>query len=103
MLLNFTDFAFYSLAAFGMLTYSTNSSFFHLTSEKSIGCPQELQHFIDCIRDESQPVFSAQNGRDVMEAVYAVYESARTGKKVELPFTSDAELPISLWKAIHSS
>ena len=67
------------------------------------GYPQELQHFIDCIRDGSQPVFSAQNGRDVMEAVYAVYESARTGKKVELPFTSDAELPISLWKAIHSS
>lgn len=64
------------------------------------GYPQELQHFVDCIRENREPAFSIQNARDVMEAVYAVYASAKAGQKISLPFHSEVELPISLWKEI---
>lgn len=61
------------------------------------GYPLELQHFVDCVTSGKEPVFTAGDGRDVMEAVYAVYESARTGKKIELPFYSEEEIPVNLW------
>ena len=34
----------------------------------------------------------------VMEIIFAAYESADTGKKVMLPFNTDAAKPIDLWK-----
>jgi hypothetical protein len=33
-----------------------------------------------------------------MEVLFAAYESAGTGRKVELPFETDAARPIELWK-----
>lgn len=65
------------------------------------GYPQELQHFVDCMREDRDPIYGIENARDVMETVYAVYASARTGTKICLPFHSDVDLPISLWKEIH--
>jgi len=35
----------------------------------------------------------------VLEAIFAAYESARTGQKVQLPFKTDAKKPHDLWKA----
>lgn len=34
----------------------------------------------------------------VMEILFAAYASAGTGKKVELPFKTDAAKPYDLWK-----
>ena len=31
------------------------------------------------------------------EVIFAAYESAGTGRKVELPFETDAEKPYDLW------
>jgi myo-inositol 2-dehydrogenase / D-chiro-inositol 1-dehydrogenase len=61
------------------------------------GYPQELAHFIRCVRDGEKPLVTAGDGRAVLEMMYAAYESARTGAKVQLPFTPKVSKPIDLW------
>jgi predicted dehydrogenase len=61
------------------------------------GYPQELAHFADCVLNDKQPVVTAEDGRAVLEMIYAAYESARTGRKVELPFSAKVKYPIELW------
>ena len=61
------------------------------------GYPQELNHYIGCIRDEKQPAVPGEDGRAVLEIVMAAYRSARTGSKVSLPFRAKAQKPIDLW------
>jgi myo-inositol 2-dehydrogenase / D-chiro-inositol 1-dehydrogenase len=62
------------------------------------GFPQELAHFVDCVLHDKQPVVTGEDGRVVLEAIFAAYESAGTGRKVGLPFESNARKPIDLWK-----
>ena len=45
-----------------------------------------------------QPLVTGEDGKAVMEIIFAAYESAGTGKKVELPFQTDAAKPWDLWK-----
>ena len=52
------------------------------------GYPQELKHFIDCVREDRPPVVTGEDGRAVLELMYAAYHSARIGQKVPLPFAS---------------
>src|SRR5262249_21265752 len=61
------------------------------------GFPQEMQHFVNCVHDDSRPAVTGEDGRTVMEIIFAAYESAGTGKKVALPFRTDAKKPIDLW------
>jgi predicted dehydrogenase len=62
------------------------------------GYPQELKHFIACVRDDAQPVVTGEDGRAVLELMYAAYHSARIGQKVLLPFQADRTAkPIDLW------
>ena len=61
------------------------------------GYPQELKHFIDCVREDKQPIVTAEDGRAVLEIMYAAYQSARTGAKVSLPFHPKVRKPIDLW------
>ncbi|MGI9658758.1 MAG: Gfo/Idh/MocA family protein [Gaiellaceae bacterium] len=62
------------------------------------GFPQELDHFVQCVRDDAEPAVTGEDGRAVLEALFAAYQSARTGSKVLLPFETDAKRPIDLWK-----
>jgi predicted dehydrogenase len=62
------------------------------------GFPQELDHFVACVRDDRQPLVTGEDGRAVLEAIFAAYESARTGRKVDLPFKTDAAKPHDLWR-----
>jgi myo-inositol 2-dehydrogenase/D-chiro-inositol 1-dehydrogenase len=62
------------------------------------GFPQELEHFVDCVKCDRQPLVTGEDGRAVLEVIFAAYESARTGKKVMLPFETDAAKPHDLWK-----
>ncbi len=62
------------------------------------GYPQELMHFIECVRENKQPLVTGEDGRAVLEMLYAAYESAATGKKVELPFYAKVSKPVDLWK-----
>ena len=62
------------------------------------GFPQELQHFVDVLRGTAEPIETAADGRAVLEAVFAAYASAGSGRKIELPFRTDADKPIDLWR-----
>src|SRR5262249_62278157 len=62
------------------------------------GFPQEMQHFVNCVRDDLPPIETGEDGRLVMEIICAAYESARLGQKVALPFKSTARRPIDHWK-----
>ena len=62
------------------------------------GFPQEMAHFVDCVKNDKQPAVTGEDGRAVLEAVFAAYESAGTGRKVILPFKTTAAKPYDLWK-----
>ncbi len=62
------------------------------------GFPQEMQHFADCIINDEEPLETGEDGKKVMEIIFAAYESAGTGRKVSLPFTPPPDAkPIDLW------
>jgi predicted dehydrogenase len=61
------------------------------------GFPQEMQHFVDCVRHNRPATVTGQDGKAVLEIILAAYASAGMGKKVPLPFTTDAKRPIELW------
>lgn len=61
------------------------------------GYPHELAHFIQCVRQDLPPLVTGEDGRAVLELIYAAYQSARTGQKVSLPFHARVAKPIDLW------
>lgn len=61
------------------------------------GFPQEMAHFVDCVRLDLQPLVTGEDGRAVLEAIFAAYQSAGSGKKVKLPFRTRAPKPYDLW------
>jgi len=63
------------------------------------GFPQEMAHFVDCVQNDLKPLVTGEDGRMVLQAVFAAYESARAGCKVRLPFETKARKPIDLWWA----
>ncbi|MCZ2079968.1 MAG: Gfo/Idh/MocA family oxidoreductase [Bryobacterales bacterium] len=63
------------------------------------GLPQEMRHFARCVRGKEEPQATGEDGRVVMEALYAGYASAGEGRKIELPFRpSGVKKPIDLWR-----
>jgi len=62
------------------------------------GFPQEMQHFVECVKYDKEPLVKGEDGKAVLEVIYAAYESAGTGRKVMLPFHSDVDKPYKLWK-----
>lgn len=61
------------------------------------GYPHELKHFIECVQQDKEPVVTGEDGRAVLEIIYAAYASAAEGKKIMLPFTPKVSKPIDLW------
>ena len=57
----------------------------------------EMAHFVECVRNDTQPLVTGDDARAVMEALFAAYQSAGTGRKVTLPFSTQAAKPIELW------
>jgi predicted dehydrogenase len=62
------------------------------------GFPQEMEHFVDCVANDKPPAVSGEDGRAVLEVIFAAYESAGTGRRVALPFATEAGKPIGLWR-----
>jgi predicted dehydrogenase len=62
------------------------------------GFPQEMAHFLDCIRNDKRPLCTGDDGKAVLEAVFAAYTSAGQGRRIDLPFKTDAKRPIDLWR-----
>lgn len=62
------------------------------------GFPQEMHHFARCVRGKDEPQATGEDGRVVQEVLYAGYQSAGSGRKVELPFRPEGvKIPIELW------
>jgi predicted dehydrogenase len=61
------------------------------------GYPQELRHFIQCVRADRPPLVTGEDGEAVLELLLAAYRSARLGQKVALPFRPKVRKPIDLW------
>jgi predicted dehydrogenase len=62
------------------------------------GFPQEMQHFVDCVARDEPPMITGEDGRVVLEAIYAAYLSAATGRVIKLPLPPQTvKKPIDLW------
>jgi myo-inositol 2-dehydrogenase/D-chiro-inositol 1-dehydrogenase len=63
------------------------------------GFPQEFIHFARCVRGKETPICTGEDGRFVQEVLFAAYQSAGSGKKVEFPFNKGygVKKPIDLW------
>ena len=62
------------------------------------GFPQEMAHFVECVRTGKPASVTGRDGRAVLEVIFAAYESARTGRKVSLPFETSAKKPHDHWR-----
>ena len=72
--------------------------------EWNYGFPQEFEHFVDCVIHDKKPLITGEDGKTVMEMIFAAYESAGKGHKIDFPYNTDAKKPIDLWlerKEIH--
>jgi myo-inositol 2-dehydrogenase / D-chiro-inositol 1-dehydrogenase len=61
------------------------------------GYPQELQHFVQCVREDRTPHVTGEDGRAVLEMIYAAYESAGLGRAVVPGGRRGVARPIDLW------
>jgi len=63
------------------------------------GFPQELQHFARCVLGKETPIETGEDGREVLKIIYAAYESAGTGKRIDWPYTPrKVGKPFDLWQ-----
>ncbi len=62
------------------------------------GFPQEMTHFVDCVKNDRKPLVTGEDGKAVLEIIFAAYASAGSGKKIMLPFKTDVKKPYLLWK-----
>ncbi|MFP6621534.1 MAG: Gfo/Idh/MocA family oxidoreductase [Pirellulaceae bacterium] len=76
---------------------TTGWTFTMYEEEWNYGFPQEMAHFVDCVQKDLCPLVTGEDGRAVLEALFAAYASAGSGQKILLPFTSDASRPCDLW------
>ena len=76
---------------------TTGWTFTMYEEEWNYGFPQEMAHFVDCVQNDLPPLVTGEDGRAVLEALFAAYASAGSGQKTLLPFPSDAVRPCDLW------
>ena len=74
-----------SLEIFGSTEgFMSNISFDAPTGDDPNEFPNEIAHFIDCIKGRTECIAPAQDGVDIMRILNAIYESAESGKEVLL-------------------
>ena len=56
-----------------------------------------VEHFVGCVKNGTQPLETGEDGRAVLEIIMAAYESAATGRRIDLPFQTQAKTPIEPW------
>ena len=63
------------------------------------GFPQEMQHFVDCVFNDEQPLETGEDAREALRMIFAAYESAGTGRKVVWPYEPKRDTrPIEGWR-----
>lgn len=68
------------------------------------GYPQEFADFARAIREKRAPQENAEDGRAVLEIIWAAYASAAERRTIELPYAPPAKdlYPVSPWMAAQS-
>lgn len=62
------------------------------------GFPQEMSHFARCVRGKETPQATGEDGRVVLEVIYAAYASAGQGRKIPMPWKPEGlRKPIEGW------
>jgi myo-inositol 2-dehydrogenase / D-chiro-inositol 1-dehydrogenase len=61
------------------------------------GIPQEMRHFSRCVRGKETLQASGEDGKVVMEVLYAAYASAGLGQRVSMPYKPTGTKPIDEW------
>ena len=61
------------------------------------GFPQEMRHFARAIRGLETPQATGEDGKAVLEAIYASYASAGLGQKVLFPYQPTQAMPVYEW------
>ncbi len=62
------------------------------------GFPQELDHFVEVVRGNATPRVTLDDAIATLEMILAAYASAGQGRRIALPFPTDAAKPIDLWR-----
>lgn len=63
------------------------------------GFPQEMQHFVNCALGKETCMVTGEDGREVLKIIYAAYQSAGEGRKIEFPYSPPkVKIPVDLWK-----
>lgn len=55
-----------------------------IEEEWMLGYPQEIRHFVECVIYDREPLADAHLGRQVVEVIYAAYQSAEEGRRITL-------------------
>jgi myo-inositol 2-dehydrogenase / D-chiro-inositol 1-dehydrogenase len=56
-----------------------------------------MQHFVNCVLGQEEPIETGEDGREVLKILLAVYQSAGEGRKITWPYTPPAyDKPIDL-------
>ena len=55
-----------------------------IDEEWLLGYPQELRDFVESIVTGREPISTAKLGRDVVQVMYAAYQSAEEGRRIDL-------------------
>jgi len=54
-------------------------------SEMMAPTKRKIDHFIECIVKDKEPIVTGEDGRAAVEIILAAYESMKTGKRIYLP------------------
>lgn len=77
---------------------TTGWTFTGFEEEWNYGFPQEMQHFINVVKGTEEPIETAQDGLEVLKIIYAAYQSAGEGRRIDFPYEPPVvEKPIDLW------
>ena len=60
-----------------------------------LGYPQEMRDFAAAVAYDRQPLSTGELGRAVVEVVYAAYQSAEEGRRIELKAGSNEVIPVA--------
>jgi predicted dehydrogenase len=63
------------------------------------GFPHELRYFTQCVLNDATPRETGEDGLATLEIIYAAYESAGTGRRINWPYTphNSGDVPVNLW------
>jgi predicted dehydrogenase len=92
----------HSLAGYGYAVEKAETTrgwtFTGFEEEWNYGFPQEMQHFINVVKGIEEPIETGEDGLEVLKVIYAGYQSAGEGRRIEWPYNPpEVEKPIDLW------